>query len=113
MADKPITDPDVIQQILNALPTVTGSVKGLMPSNGFIDRGVINTHDFDTLINNGIYLLSNSTGNNAPTTYGVMFVVGGANMILQIVANAVYPFDLKVRIKGFGEPNWKNWKSIG
>ena len=83
-----------------------------MPSNGFIDRGNITTEDFDTITSNGIYQLANSNGNNAPTTFGVMMVINKANMILQLVANALYPFKLKYRIRGFSEPYWKEWKEI-
>lgn len=85
---------------------------GLMSTSGFIDRGTITTEDFDELKSNGIYQLSGASGNHAPTTFGVMIVINKADMILQLVANALYPFKLKYRIRGFSEPYWKEWMEI-
>ena len=113
MADKVITDADVIEQIRAVFPTVSTNKSGLTDySTGFFYRGIINIQDFDSINSNGIYQISNATGNNAPTTFGVMVVFSASTMELQIVASAIYPFLIFLRVKGFGEPVWKNWVTI-
>ena len=98
--------------IKGLLPVVSTSTSGLMPTSGFIYRGIVTTQDFDSLVDNGTYQISNTTGANAPTTYGVMAVFSISSMALQIVASAVHPFSVFFRVKGFGEPKWKNWVTL-
>ena len=109
-----IAKADLVELIREAMPTVSSSRNGLVDKySGFYHRGIITTQDFDTLEQNGTYQLSNATGNNAPSTYGIMAVFGSSGMVLQIFGNAMWPFDYKFRIKGFGEQAWCEWKSLG
>ena len=91
MADRPITDEGVIEQIMDVMPTVSNTENGIYTSTLFkgtlIGKNVGDITNLNDLIVNGIYQISPSLANNVVNSWGLCITLGSNGYILQFVTS--------------------------
>jgi len=100
---------DLVEVIRAAMPVVTQEIKGLMPPNAIIYKGMLGATDLKDADSSFGYAYGNTDGSNAVGPYLSLNVAGGYMFQLKV---SVLGDSLKFRTYHKDTDIWSSWKSI-